>query len=239
MDRVWSIIPVVYLWVFAIKGDSPRAILVAILVTAWGARLTFNFARRGGYAPGGEDYRWGIIRSRIPGWAFAAFNLVFIVIYQNALLIAITLPALTMVENPSPIGAYDVAAACLFVGFLVGETVADQQRWDFYKKNRAGGVLNSGLYRYSRHPNYFFEIAQWWVVFAFAIIAAHTALLWTGVGAVLLTLLFLGSTAFTEWVSTSRHPEFDNYRRTTSMLIPWRPRGAAGAACENQPISTA
>ncbi|HZL81604.1 MAG TPA: DUF1295 domain-containing protein, partial [Demequina sp.] len=181
-------------------------------------------ARRGGYAPGGEDYRWGIIRSRIPGWAFAVFNLVFIAVYQNALLLAIALPAWTMVENPAPLGAYDVVAGALFLAFLVGETVADQQRWNFHRAHPEGGVLRTGLFRYSRHPNYFFEIAQWWVVFAFAVVAAGNVWLPTVAGAALLTLLFLGSTAFTEWISKSRHPEFEDYQHTTSMLVPWRPR---------------
>ena len=72
VDRIWSVVPVVYVWVFATRSDGPRAILVAVLVTAWGARLTCNFARRVGYAPGGEDYRRGIIRPRLPTWAFAA-----------------------------------------------------------------------------------------------------------------------------------------------------------------------
>ena len=224
VDRLWSVIPVIYVWVFAARAGDPRAILVAVLVTIWGARLTFNFARRGGYAPGGEDYRWGVIRSRIPGWAFAVFNLVFIAAYQNALLLAIALPAWTMVDNPVPLGAYDVVASVLFLGFLVGEMVADQQRWDFHRAHPEGGVLRTGLFRCSRHPNYFFEIAQWWVVFAFAAVAAGTPLLWTGAGAVFLTLLFLGSTAFTEWISKSRYPEFEDYRRVTSMLVPWRSR---------------
>lgn len=224
VDRIWSIAPVAYVWVFALGTHDARAFLVAVLVTGWGARLTFNFARRGGYAPGGEDYRWGIIRSRIPGWAFALFNVVFIALYQNALLLAIALPAWTIVENSAPLGAYDVMAAVVFLGLLVGETVADQQRWNFHRAHPEGGVLRTGLFRYSRHPNYFFEIAQWWVVFSFAAIAAGTALLWTVAGAILLTLLFLGSTAFTEWISASRHPEFEDYRRVTSMLIPWPPR---------------
>jgi len=224
VDRAWSIAPVVYLWVFATRTGDHRVILVAVLVSVWGARLTFNFARRGGYAPGGEDYRWRIIRERIPGWAFALFNLLFIAVYQNVLLLAIALPAWTMAQNPAPLGAYDIGAGILFLGFLAGETVADQQRWDFHRENPAGGVLRTGLFRYSRHPNYFFEIAQWWVVFAFAVTAAGTPLVWTGIGAILLTLLFLGSTAFTEWISKSRHPDFENYRRATSMLVPWRSR---------------
>ncbi len=227
VDRLWSVVPVVYLWVFAATSGDARTILVAVLVTAWGTRLTFNFARRGGYAPGGEDYRWGIIRSRVPGWAFAVFNVAFIAIYQNVLLLAITLPAWTMAKNPVPLGAYDIVAAVVFLGFLMGETVADQQRWNFHRAHPEGGVLRRGLFRYSRHPNYFFEIAQWWVVFVFAVIAAGTPLLWTVGGAVLLTLLFLGSTAFTEWISKSRHPDFEEYQHTTSMLVPWRPRRAA------------
>ena len=224
VDRVWSILPVVYAWVFAAHAGDVRATLVAALITAWGVRLTFNFGRRGGYAPGGEDYRWAILRARLPGWRFGVFNAVFIATYQNALLLAITLPVWTIARNPSPLGVADVVAGVAFAGFLVGETVADQQRWNFHRANPGGGVLRAGLYRYSRHPNYFFEIAQWWVVVAFAVIAARTALLPTAAGAALLTLLFLGSTAFTEQISTRRHPEYTDYRRVTSMLILWPPR---------------
>ncbi len=226
VDRLWSVVPVVYLWVFAARSGDARTTLVAVLVTLWGVRLTFNFARRGGYAPGGEDYRWAIIRERIPGWAFAVFNFAFIAVYQHALLLLIALPGWTMVNYPVPLGGFDIVAAVVFFGLLVGETVADQQRWNFHRAHPEGGVLRTGLFRYSRHPNYFFEISQWWVVFGFAVIATRTVALWTAAGAVLLTLLFLGSTAFTEWISRSRHPEFEAYRHTTSMLVPCRPREA-------------
>ncbi len=133
--------PVIYVWVFAARAGDPRATLVALLVSAWGVRLTFNFARRGGYAPGGEDYRWAILRARMPGWRFAVFNLGFIAVYQNALLLAITLPVWTVADHPRPLGAADAAAALAFVVLLAGETVADQQRWDFHRTHPAGGVL--------------------------------------------------------------------------------------------------
>ncbi len=225
-DRIWSLSPIAYAWVFAAYAHDARATVVAALITAWGARLTFNFARRGGYAPGGEDYRWAILRERLPGWRFGAFNLGFIAIYQNALLLAIVLPAWTVASNPGPLGAADAVAACVFVALLVGETVADQQRWNFHQAGAPGGVLRTGMYRFSRHPNYFFEISQWWVVFAFAAIATGTVVLWTVAGAVLLTGLFIGSTLFTEQISRDRHPEYAAYKRSTSMLIPWWPRGA-------------
>ena len=223
-DRMWSIAPVVYVWVFAGATSEPRAVLVAVLVTVWGARLTFNFARKGGYAPGGEDYRWAILRDRLPGWRFALFNLGFIAVAQNVLLLAITLPVWTIAAAPGPLGAADIVATVVFVAFLGGETVADQQRWDFHRTSPGGGVLRTGLFRYSRHPNYFCEIGQWWVVFVFAVIAAGTPWLWSAAGPLALTALFIGSTLFTEQISAGRHPGYADYRRSTSMLVPLPPR---------------
>jgi steroid 5-alpha reductase family enzyme len=118
----------------------------------------------------------------------------------------------------------------LFLLFTVGETIADQQQWDFYQwKNaevQAGRTpnprfLQSGLFRFSRHPNYFFEIAQWWVVFFFGAVAAQSILEWTVIGPFLLTLLFVGSTRFTEKISLSHYPEYELFQRSTSAVVPW------------------
>jgi steroid 5-alpha reductase family enzyme len=84
--------------------------------------------------------------------------------------------------------------------------------------------LQSGLFRYSRHPNFFFELGQWWVIFFFGAIAARSVLQWTVIGAVLLTVLFIGSTMFTESISRSRYPEYTRYQATTSPIVPWPPR---------------
>lgn len=221
VDRIWSIVPVVYLWVFATSAHDARVTLMAVLVTVWGARLTFNFARRGGYAPGGEDYRWQVLRARMPGWRFQLLNLVFVAGIQNAILLAITLPAWTATHHHRPLGAGDAIAAVAFVVLLAGETVADQQRWAFHRDGRAaqGTMLRTGLYRLSRHPNYVCEIGQWWVIFAFGALAAGTVVLPTIAGAAALTLLFIPSTMFTEQISASRHPDFDEYRRSTPMFV--------------------
>jgi steroid 5-alpha reductase family enzyme len=235
VDRLWSIIPVVYVAVFAAAADFADARLntMLALVAAWGARLTFNFARKGGYAPGGEDYRWPVLRQRMAGWQFQLFNLFFITIYQNAILLLICLPAYTALTNPRPFGPLDAVATVVFVGLLIGETVADQQQWAFHqhkKAERAAGrevrppFLRSGLFRYSRHPAFFFEQAQWWVIFGFGAIAAGSPWQPTVAGAVLLTLLFVGSTAFTESISAGKYPEYADYRRTTSPIVPWPPR---------------
>ena len=236
VDRLWSIVPVAYVWVFAASTGltDPRLVVMAVLATLWGARLTFNFARKGGYT-GTEDYRWAILRGRMSRWQFELFNLFFIVLYQNAILVLITLPALTAWLNPTPFGPWDAAVAAIFLALLVGETVADQQQWAFHRWKATQDhpeprFLQSGLWRLSRHPNFFFEQAQWWVFFLFGAIAAGSLLQWTALGALLLTLLFVGSTIFTESITRSRYPEYAEYQRTTSPIVPWFPRHAGRKA---------
>jgi Predicted membrane protein len=231
-DRLWSIVPIAYVAVFAVAtGGNGRLVLMTVLVALWGARLTFNFARKGGYAPGGEDYRWKVLRERMTPWQYQLFNFFFISFYQNLILLAISLPAYTAYQHPTPLGWLDVVAAVAFLAFLAGETIADQQQWNFHQRKKAGAAptrfLTTGLFRYSRHPNFFFEQAQWWTVFTFGAIAAGSVLQWTVVGPVLLTLLFLGSTAFTESITKSKYPEYAEYQRTTSRQIPWFPRRSA------------
>jgi len=231
-DRIWSLVPIAYVAVFAAASHAnARLVLMLALVTLWGARLTFNFARKGGYRPGkGEDYRWQVLRERLPAWQYQLLNFFFIAVYQNLILLLITLPAYTAFQHPTPIGPLDIVAAVLFLVFLTGETVADQQQWSFHRRKAAGETssrfLTTGLFRYSRHPNFFCEQAQWWVVFAFGAIAAGSVLQWTVIGPVLLTLLFLGSTSFTESISKSKYPEYADYQRTTSAQIPWFPSRA-------------
>jgi steroid 5-alpha reductase family enzyme len=243
VDRLWSILPVVYVWIFAGAAlsaghDATRIVVMAVLANAWGARLTFNFARKGGYT-GMEDYRWAILRARMAPWQFQVFNLVFIVLYQNLLLVLIALPALVAWQHPVPFTGWDAAFATLFVGFLLGETIADQQQWSFHRaKKAAGGTLEpgfvtTGLFAYSRHPNFFFEQAQWWTFYALGAVAVvadgGSWLNGTVVGAALLTLLFIGSTLFTESITSSKYPAYAEYQRSTSMLVPLPRRGRAKA----------
>ena len=247
VDRAWSIVPVAYVWIFVggafANGDgSVRVVLMGVLATAWGARLTFNFARKGGYT-GMEDYRWAILRKRMRPWQFQIFNLLFIILYQMTLLVLITLPALVAAQNPSALTGWDALFVVAFLAFLTGETIADQQQWTFHqRKKRAGGTLapgfaTTGLFRYSRHPNFFFEQAQWWAFYAIGATAAVTggagliggAVNPTIIGAALLTVLFIGSTIFTESITASKYPAYAEYRRTTSMLVPWPPRARAVA----------
>jgi steroid 5-alpha reductase family enzyme len=233
VDRMWSIAPPIYLWIFAGGAGfvDARLTLMAVLATLWGARLTFNFARKGGYS-GVEDYRWAVLRKAMSAGQFQLFNLFFIVIYQNALLVMIALPGWTALEHGAPLGPVDGVLAVLFVGALVGETVADQQQWAFHRRKRRGapdpavseGFLREGLFRYSRHPNYFFEISMWWLIFGFGAVAAGSLLQGSIAGAALLTVLFVGSTIMTERISSSKYPRYADYQARTSPIVPWPPR---------------
>lgn len=235
VDRMWSLLPETYVWIFALDGHraNVRVVVLAVLTTLWGARLTFNFARKGGYS-GVEDYRWGVLRQRMSRAQFQLFNLFFIVIYQNVLLVLIALPAMTVADHAEVAwNSTDVVLGIVFLALLGGETLADEQQWRFHldKRRRTAqhlrttpGFLREGLFRYSRHPNYFFEIAQWWVVYLFAASAARTLVQWTVLGAILLTLLFVGSTRFTESISASKYPAYAQYQREVSAIVPWWPR---------------
>jgi len=238
VDRIWSIVPVVYVWVFAVAAGmrDVRLDVMAVLVLLWGARLTFNFARKGGYAGIGgdhEDYRWAVLRGRMKPAQFQVFNFFFIVLFQNAVLLLIALPAWTAFQNPTPFGPLDAVLTVLFLGFLVGETVADQQQWTFQQakhaelaagRTPAAQFRTTGLFRTSRHPNFFFENAQWWTIFFFGVAAAGSILQWTVIGVLLLLAVFIGSTQFTEQISRSKYPEYADYQAVTSPVIPWFPR---------------
>jgi steroid 5-alpha reductase family enzyme len=235
VDRIWSIIPVAYLWIFAasVNFSDARVNVMAVLVTLWGARLTFNFARKGGYQPGGEDYRWEILRQRMTPAQYQVFNIFFIVIFQNIVLWLITLPAWTTTLHPGAFDGWDVLLTVLFLALLTLETVADQQQWNFHQRKKAAiaagkkpaaNFLTTGLFSVSRHPNFFAEQSQWWVIFLFGAAAAGSLLEWTVVGAFLLSALFVGSLRFTENISLSKYPEYADYQRRVSPAIPWFPR---------------
>jgi steroid 5-alpha reductase family enzyme len=238
VDRVWSIAPPCYVWWFAYSSAwDARVVLMAALATAWGARLTFNFARKGGYAPGGEDYRWKELRSSMSAARFQLMNFFFVAGIQDAIILGFTLPAWMAARHAgAPLGPLDFVATALFLVLLAGETIADQQQWRFHvekaRKEAAGEPLESeflrtGLFRWSRHPNFFCEQAIWWAFYLFSIAAGAGALNVTVAGAIVLTALFQGSTRFTEKITLRKYPGYAEYQRTTSRLWPLPPKGPA------------
>lgn len=245
MDKLWSILPPVYTWVIAVRGGmSLRLVVIAVLATLWGARLTFNFARKGAYSirfwEGEEDYRWKVLRgkkwfkSRI---VWAIFDLLFISVYQNVLVLATTLPALISMGSGKAFGAVDIIAAVLMLGFILLETVSDAQQWKFQTEKKrllkegaalselpqpyARGFNTVGIWAHSRHPNYFAEQCIWISLYVFSIGAGAGIVNWSIIGALLLVALFMGSSAFGEEISSSKYPLYGEYQKKVSKFVPW------------------
>ena len=233
VDRVWSVAPAIFCLQVASSADfsSPRLNLMTLLVCLWAIRLTFNYARKGGYAPGGEDYRWVHMREQAGPFWFQVFNIAFVAPGQLFIIWLFTSPvhhAWTVLE--SPLNWLDAAAAALFAMFWVGEAVADQQMWRFQqdkKMRQSQGIptgapfITTGLFRFSRHPNFFCELGMWWTFYLFAIAATGEILNWSAFGFIALTGIFFGSTRMTESISLSRYPSYSNYQATTPRLIPF------------------
>ena len=244
MDKLWSLLPIAYTWVIAFKGGlDTRLVVMACLATLWGARLTFNFARKGAYKlkfwEGEEDYRWAVLRAKKefqPHWKWALFNLFFISIYQNALVLMTTFPALVLMGSDKSFGWMDAVAAALMLAAIIYETVADEQQWRFqstkWKMLKEGkklaelpapynkGFNTTGLWGISRHPNYFAEQSTWCCFYLFTIAGGIGIINWTMAGALLLVVLFQGSSSFGEEISSGKYPEYARYCQTVSRFFP-------------------
>ena len=240
VDKLWSIIPIPYVWVIAYNTDfEPRIVLMAFLVSIWAVRLTYNFARRGGYSwkiwTGEEDYRWAILRDKPEfqsQWKWSAFNLFFISAYQMALILFFTLPALKAMESNIPIGILDYILAAIFVALVIMEYIADNQQYYYqeekYRQKKIGkvadfykiGFTHTGLWAYMRHPNYSAEQTLWIVFYFFSVIATNIWLNWSITGALLLVLLFKGSSDFSEEETEKKYPLYKKYIKEVGRFLP-------------------
>lgn len=242
VDKLWSIMPILYVGYFAYAGAwNSRMLLMAILVLIWGLRLSYNFGRRGGYSwipwGGEEDYRWSVLR-KMPLLAspfrWALFNFFFISMYQQGLILLFTLPAVVAWQGKdTPLNLLDYLAAAMMLSFIVVETIADQQQYDYqtekYRRKNAGeelteeyakGYCTNGLWGKVRHPNYASEQAIWLCFYLFSVAATGRWLNWSLVGAILLLLLFQGSADFSENISAEKYPSYKDYIKKVPRFFP-------------------
>ena len=244
VDKLWSLVPIVYVWVVAVQsGMNNRLLLMAILVTLWGMRLTANFALKGAYQlrfwAGEEDYRWKMLKAKeefTPRWKFTLFNLFFIAGYQHVLILLFTLPAVVAFQHTDePLGWLDAVAALFMLFFLVYETIADIQQWRYQSAkwrminngealtgDYAKGFLDKGLWAYSRHPNYLGEQGVWLSFYLFSVAASGQWLNWSIMGALLLLVLFNASSRFSEEISAGKYAAYKHYQQSVPRFIPWK-----------------
>lgn len=240
VDKLWSILPVVYAWMAYMQFPGPRVGVMAILITIWGIRLTYNFSRRGGYSwkfwTGEEDYRWSVLRAKPEfqaPWKWMLFNLFFISFYQMSLIWMMTLPVIRSLDGRSW-HMTDVILGLAALGMIILETIADQQQWDFqkekYRRLESGsvtgtiyekGFAHTGLWAHMRHPNYFAEQGFWVVIYLFSVSATGIWINWSIAGCLLLLALFKGSADFSEGISAKKYPAYVDYMKRVPRFIPF------------------
>jgi steroid 5-alpha reductase family enzyme len=219
-DRVWGLGFVVIAWVIALENDAADW-LVVLLVSIWGLRLAAHITvRNWGH---GEDRRYRAMRERNgPRWWLTSLWWVFGLQALLCIIIALPLAAAIPAPGVGPLRWVGVAVWAVGFGF---EAIGDWQLVRFSRDPANDGrVLDTGLWRYTRHPNYFGEIVLWWGLWLVGVAAGAW---WTVLGPVTITVLLLKVSGVTmlEDGMTSRRPGYAEYVRRTSAFLPRPPRG--------------
>jgi len=228
VDSLWSLMFLIVALVYAgtTNGGGPREYLVLAMVTLWALRLSAYITWRNHGQP--EDYRYREIRTKNqPGFRFKSLYIVFI--FQALLAWIISLPLAAAISGGGDLGIIDYAGIALWVVGMFFETVGDLQLYRFRKDpQNKGKVLDTGLWRYSRHPNYFGNFTIWW---GFYLVALSAGGWWTVVSPLLMTFLLLkvSGVALLEKDISGRRPKYEEYIRSTNAFFPGKPRTDKGA----------
>lgn len=204
-------------------GDPLRRALVAGLALAWSFRLgTYLLANRVVGKP--EDGRYRRLREHFGAKAHGFFFVFFQVQAAWAVLFAASM--VVAASNPEPLGFWGAIGVFIGLGAIVGESIADRQLARFRARpDSQGRTCREGLWRYSRHPNYFFEWLHW---FAYPALAVGSGLWWVALLGPALMLVFLfkitGIPHTERQAIASRGDDYRRYQRETSMFIPWFPK---------------
>ncbi len=225
VDLFWgpaiALAGVVY-W-FATDDTSARANLVVGLALLWALRLgLFLYSRNSGKP---EDRRYRDMRARNdPGFRFKSLYLVFGLQAILAWIVGLPLYGAIASSSVAPLGILDGLALLVFAFGLIWESVADQQLANFLRtRENASAVMDQGVWRYSRHPNYFGEFCLWWGLWLFAVAAGAA---WTIVGPLVLSVFLfkVSGVALLEKDIGERRPEYQAYIDRTAAFFPRRPR---------------
>ena len=224
-DVAWGLGFVLLAWVsyFSAGNVTLPGLVVSTMVTIWGVRLSLHIYTRNRIKP--EDYRYKAWRDAWGKWFYVrSYAQVFIL--QGILLYAIALPVL-LINNSADISFNSLVAAGMFVwvvGFLF-ESIGDLQLKRFIRNpENKGKLMTTGLWAYTRHPNYFGEVTQWWGIW---LIALATPIGYAGViGPLTITLLILKVSGVPLLEQKmAENPDFAEYKRRVSVFIPLPPRG--------------
>ena len=228
VDSLWSLMFLLVALVYgSMDGNSgPRELLILVLVAVWALRLSVYITWRNHGQP--EDYRYQEIRANNePGFRYKSFYIVFAL--QAVLAWVISLPLAGAISGQTAIGFLDYAGCTLIVVGVFFEAVGDMQLSRFRRDpDNAGKVLDKGLWRYTRHPNYFGNFTLWW---GFYLVALSAGAWWSVISPLLMTFLLLkvSGVALLERDISGRRPQYQQYIRRTNAFFPGMPRKETGA----------
>lgn len=228
-DPYWSVAPAVivsfYLFYPLLESaDSIRGWLVFFLVQYWSWRLTLNFLR--GW-PGihHQDWRYDDLAEKT-GKFFPLVDFFGIQLFPTAMVFASCLPLYWIYTSEVPFGMLDIVAGIVTFIAITIELVADNQLRDFMlNKKEKGSTLTSGIWAYSRHPNYFGEISFWWGIFLFGLAASPENWSYYIAGALVITCLFsFISVPMIDERMMKRRTNYQEIKDSISGIIPWFPK---------------
>jgi steroid 5-alpha reductase family enzyme len=222
VDSLWSLIFLALCTAYFLLNEftTARGIIVLALVAAWALRLSAYITWRNWGEP--EDARYQAMRRRhAPNFAIKSLWLVFLL--QGVLAWVISLPLLAAVTGSRPLHLIDIAALALVLFGILFESIADAQLSAFRAQpGNRGNVMDKGLWRYTRHPNYFGECCVWWGFYLFAVAAGGW---WSILSPLLMTFLLLrvSGVALLESDIAERRPAYRDYIRRTNAFFPGLP----------------
>lgn len=204
--------------------DSPaRAWLMTILVVLWGGRLAYYLAKRNLGKP--EDYRYVKMRQN---WGqhwprLKAFVNVYLL--QGTLMYIIAIPIIWVhVNSGAGVGLWDMLGAVVWIVGFVFESVGDRQLKEFKSQpQNKGRIMKEGLWRYTRHPNYFGESLMWWGIYLVTVSVPGGWAMFFSPLLITLLLLFVSGVPLLE-KRYRGNPEYERYAQETSIFIPWFPK---------------
>ena len=228
VDPAWGPAFVVVAVVCALTGGGGgRRWLLAALIACWGLRLGGYLLRRK-LGDREEDRRYATIRTR-KGDAFVPWSLVAIFGLQGLLVLIVSLPVQVAAPRGGTLGVSVIPGIVLWAVGFAFEAIGDEQlrRFKADPGNR-GKVMDRGLWRYTRHPNYFGDFCVWWGLWLIALPAGGTW--WTFIGPVVMSALLIrvSGAALLEKDISERRPQYADYIKRTSGFFPWRPRRGVG-----------
>ncbi len=224
VDIGWGLGFVLVAWISALRGtNSPPATIIVILVTLWGLRLSWHIGKRN--IGKGEDYRYVEMRKK---WGdryprIKAFGEVYLL--QGVLLMIIALPIyMSHVYSATALNIWGMLGLAVWIAGFVFEAVGDAQLRTFLRNpDNKGKIMRSGLWRYTRHPNYFGESTMWWGIYLISLNLMPFYVALASPLVITYLLVFVSGVPLTE-KAFEGNEAFQEYARVTSRFFPWFPK---------------